>query len=332
MEDVVQKTLEELKNNQLLPEYERNAEYILPFLKEVAQMDATVTEKMAPMIGKQNMQEVEQALSATLGHELVDLIKKSIAIETYKMKVVEKPDGQFAVQISRYGIEFRSELMLKTRKEIEIATWLQSASLVIELLFFLLACLGIKVILSEVEMSAFVQEVERLVQEPTFPEALNTFVDAWNEAKAEGSIWEKAKAIYHFLKDTFAIGMYWKMFKLIYKLIFKDMSKEEKTKAIIQLVLMIVAASATKGLALIAKIALAVDFADYLAEKIANLVTFFDKKKRVETCSSKKMTAGNMYLILTKCLQNMIYFTNKEIFSGNDPLNFMEKKGCYDFV
>jgi hypothetical protein len=59
-------------------------------------------------------------------------------------------------------------------------------------------------------------------------------------------------------------------------------------------------------------------------------------KKGVETCSSDrslnhKIAAGNMYLILKKCLQNMIYFTNKEIFSRNDPLNFMEKKGCYDF-
>ena len=60
------------------------------------------------------------------------------------------------------------------------------------------------------------------------------------------------------------------------------------------------------------------------------------QKKGVETRSSDrnfnhKMGAGNIYLILTKCLENMIYYTNKEIFSGNDPLNFMEKKGCYDF-
>ena len=68
----------------------------------------------------------------------------------------------------------------------------------------------------------------------------------------------------------------------------------------------------------------------------------FFQKKGVETCSSDrsfnhkmasqmKYRAGNMYLILKKCLQNMIYFANKEIFSGNNPLNFMEKRGYYAF-
>jgi hypothetical protein len=46
-------------------------------------------------------------------------------------------------------------------------------------------------------MRALVQEVERLVQGPTFLEALNKFVDAWNEAEAKGSTWGKAKAIFN---------------------------------------------------------------------------------------------------------------------------------------
>jgi hypothetical protein len=45
---------------------------------------------------------------------------------------------------------------------------------------------------------------------------------------------------------------------------------------------MIVAAFATEGVALIARIALAVDSAVYLAEKIANLVTFSDMKKTMK--------------------------------------------------
>ena len=46
--------------------------------------------------------------------------------------------------------------------------------------------------------------------------------------------------------------------------------------------LMIVASFATDGIALIARIALAVDSAVYLAEKIANLVTFSDMKKTMK--------------------------------------------------
>jgi hypothetical protein len=62
------------------------------------------------------MREVEKEMSAIIGHERVDLIKKSFAIETYRMKVVKKPDGQSAVQVHRKGVEFQPERMLMTIK------------------------------------------------------------------------------------------------------------------------------------------------------------------------------------------------------------------------
>jgi hypothetical protein len=51
--------------------------------------------------------------------------------ETYRMKVVKKPDGQSAVQVHRKGVEFQPERMLMTINDIETATVLQWASLVL---------------------------------------------------------------------------------------------------------------------------------------------------------------------------------------------------------
>jgi hypothetical protein len=59
------------------------------------------------MIDNKTMREVEKEMSAIIGHERVDLIKKSFAIETYRMKVVKRPDGQSAVQVHRKGVEFQ---------------------------------------------------------------------------------------------------------------------------------------------------------------------------------------------------------------------------------
>jgi hypothetical protein len=61
-------------------------------------------------------------MSAIIGRECVRLIKNSFAIETYRMKVVEKPDGQSAVQVHRKGVEFQPEIMLMTINDIEAAT------------------------------------------------------------------------------------------------------------------------------------------------------------------------------------------------------------------
>jgi predicted small integral membrane protein len=245
-------------------------------LKEAAQKEATLTTKMVHMIDNKTMREIEKEMSAIIGHERVVLIKKSFAIETYRMKVVKKSDGKSAVQVHRKGIEFQPERMLMTINDIETATVLQWASLVAELFLFLLSCAGIGVDLSEAEMRTVVQEVDVLVQEPAFQRAVENFVEAWNEAG--GGAWGKAKAIFSFLKDSYSLGFFWKIIKLIVQ----NMTTWEKIRAIGEVAVMIVAAFATEGLALIARIALAVDSAVYLAEKITNLIKFSDMKKTMK--------------------------------------------------
>jgi hypothetical protein len=272
-EDVVKKALEELRNNQLIPDYEKHEEKIMEVLKETAQVEATLTTKMFHMIDNKNMREVEQAISAIIGYERVDFIKKYFAMETYKMKVVKKPDGQSAVQVYRKGIEFQPERMLMTINDIDAVTVLQWASLALEITHLVLSCVGLGLDISEIVIRAVVKEVEALVREPAFQRAVEKFVEAWNAAG--GNAWAKAKAIFEFLKDTYSLGIFWK----IVKLFFQKMSAWEDIKAIAEVALMIIVGFATDGLALISKIVLIVDIAIDLADKIANLVMFSDMKK-----------------------------------------------------
>ena len=273
MEDVLKITLEELKKNQLLLEYERHEEHILPFLKEAAQMEATLKTKMVHMIDKKTMRDVEREMSAIIGEERVNLIKKSFAIETYRMKVVKKPDGQSAVQVHRKGVEFQPEIMLMSIKDIETASVLQWVSLVIELFLFVLSCVSIKITLSEAKMKDLVPKIERIVRTLEFQKTVIDFLDAWN--KAGDSVWGKARAVFSFLVDINKLNLFW----TITKLMVADMSVLEKIRALAEVALTIVASFVTEGLALIVKIALAVNSAVHLAEKIANLNTFSEMKK-----------------------------------------------------
>ena len=275
IEDVVQKTLEELKNNQLIPEYEKNEERITVVLKEAAQTEEKLTKKMVPMIDNTNMREVEQAMSAIIGQDRVDDIKMSFAIETYIMKIVKKSNGQSVVQVLRGGVEFQPEILLKTIADIETATVLQWASLVIEVFFVVLSCAGIRVSLNQAKMRALVKEVKVIVQQSAFQRALYKFLEAWNKAAGRMA---KAKAIFFLLKDSYTLGIFWNIIKLIYN----DMSTWQKIKAMAELSLTIVSAFATEGIALIARIALAVDSAVQLAQKIANLNKLSDMKKTME--------------------------------------------------
>ena len=275
-EDVVKKALEELRNNQLIPDYEKHEEKIMEVLKETAQVEATLTTKMFHMIDNKNMREVEQAISAIIGYERVDFIKKYFAMETYKMKVVKKPDGQSAVQVYRNGIEFQPERMLMTINDIDAVTVLQWASLALEITHLVLSCVGLGLDISEIVIRAVVKEVEALVREPAFQRAVEKFVEAWNAAG--GNAWAKAKAIFEFLKDTYSLGIFWKIIKLF----FQKMSAWEDIKAIAEVALMIIVGFATDGLALISEIVLIVDIAIDLADNIANLVMFSDMMKTMK--------------------------------------------------
>ena len=275
-EDVVKKALEELRNNQLIPDYEKHEEKIMEVLKETAQVEATLTTKMFHMIDNKNMREVEQAISAIIGYERVDFIKKYFAMETYKMKVVKKPDGQSAVQVYRNGIEFQPERMLMTINDIDAVTVLQWASLALEITHLVLSCVGLGLDISEIVIRAVVKEVEALVREPAFQRAVEKFVEAWNAAG--GNAWAKAKAIFEFLKDTYSLGIFWKIIFLY----FQKMSAWEDIKAIAEVALMIIVGFATDGLALISEIVLIVDIAIDLADNIANLVMFSDMMKTMK--------------------------------------------------
>ena len=103
IEDVVKKALEELKINQLISDFEKHEQKITEALKKAAQKEATLITKMFHMIDNINVREVEKEMLAIIGDPLVDLIKKSFYIETYRMKVVDTPDGQTTVHVHRGG-------------------------------------------------------------------------------------------------------------------------------------------------------------------------------------------------------------------------------------
>ena len=271
VEDLPQKALDELIKHDLIPKKYRHK--IIGELQVTAKNEATLKTKMVDMIDKRTMRDVEREMSAIIGQERVDLIKKSFTIETYRMNVTEKSDSLSFVHVHRKGNEFQPKRMLMSINDIHSATELQWASLLVELFIFVLNCAGIVIDLSGAEMRDLVQEIERLIKEWKFQEALINFVDAWN--KAGDSTWKMAKAIFSFLADVYELNMFW----TIIKLIIDDMSTWETIRALAEVSLTIVAAFATEGFALIARIALAVDSAVHLAEKIANLNTFSEMKK-----------------------------------------------------
>ena len=99
-----------------------------------------------------------------------------------------------------------------------------------------------------------------------FQQAIERFVNSWRAAG--GSTINNAKAIFFLIKETYAAGLLWNIITILCR----EMKWYDWLKTAATVSAMIIAALATDGAALIAKIALSVSDAFDFARKITNLV------------------------------------------------------------
>ena len=127
---------------------------------------------------------------------------------------------------------------------------------------------GKKVITKTVE-----ETVKVIKKSSQFRRAIQEFIKTWNKAGA--SKWTKAKALFSLLKDTYSAGLLWQIIKSLCS----NMGWFDWAKTAAKVTAMIIAAFATGGVALIAKIALVVLDAVDFARKIVNLNTMYEIEK-----------------------------------------------------
>lgn len=232
-----------------------------------------LTKAIGQLEDEPSTQDIERIISPIISDDRVILIKRAFSIETYRMKFV-KTNGQWIVQFRRGDEEFRSDINLTTIENVDWALLFQWASIVVEIFMLVLSALGIAVDLSKAQMRAITNEVMEIVRKPAFLRALEEFKDAWSK----GGAWKRAKAIFFLLKDTYSLGFFWKIIKLL----FTTMTWFEEARALAECAVMIVAAFATDGLALIARIALSIDSAAALIQKLVNIKHFTEYRKTLE--------------------------------------------------
>ena len=195
-------------------------------------------------------------------------IKDGLKMATYRVEV-----GHDAAKLTfPDGTDFKT-IQLDTRENIDAAYYVQVASIIIEGVLLVLQIIGIEVSVSKTVMERASDElVEQLETSSAFQEAVKKFVDSWDNAS---SYTNKAMALFYLLKDTYSLGILWNLIKLLCS----DMTWWDWTKAAAVISAQLIAALATDGLALIAKIALALKSAYDFTQKIANLNTLNLQKK-----------------------------------------------------
>ena len=220
--------------------------------------------KIADDLRDRPLENVAERLAKHLPKHRLDLIETGLQVPTYRLDISKKDDGHHWVDITRDGKEFMPSRKLNTVESVNATSWIQKASIIVEAVMLAVQAVGIEVAISEQVIMKTAEELKPVIQSSS---QLNRAIQALEEATQGGSKYEIAKAIFNLIKDSYSASILWKIIKGLCS----NMSTWDWIKTAVVVTAMIFVALATDGLALIAKIVLALDSAYEFKKKLTNL-------------------------------------------------------------
>ena len=222
-------------------------------ITEAARAAASEEVKLAHEFTSQPDKDIRERLAKYLPKDRIKLIEEALSIPTFRMEITQKSDGKYLVQMTREGKEFLPGKGLATVADIEWASILQEASILVEAILLVMSAVGITVSVSQRTMKATVEEAPLAIENSSaLQRAIAKFISSWHAAG--GNALKRAKAIFYLLKESYAAGILW----TIIKSLCREMKWYDWVETVAKVTAMIIAALATEGAALIARIALVV--------------------------------------------------------------------------
>ncbi len=196
----------------------------------------------------------------------VEFIKKGLQIPSYRLNFRHEK-GNYYVDITKSGVKYLDSIKLDTTVNAEKISVLQIASIVVEAVALLLSIVG--VVVPEEKIAEVAAKMATAISEsPAVKKAIEVLKNVWG---SNGSGSSKAKAMWELIKAVWEYRTHGNILIKIVKLLISDMSWWDIVKTVALITATIVAAIATDGIALIAKIILALNSAYEFGKKILNL-------------------------------------------------------------
>jgi len=198
--------------------------------------------------------DIEARLLKQLPKHRVDPIKTGLEVPTYGLDIQKiHESGRPQVNITRAGKPSLMEsIELNGAAAFAKASWIQIASIVVKAMLHVLLAVGIKVAVSKQAIAKTAEEIIPVIESSS---QIQKAVQALEEAANGGSKLEIAKAIFYLIKDSYSASILWEIIKGLCS----NMSTRDWIKTAGIVTAMIIATFSTNGLALIAKIALALN-------------------------------------------------------------------------
>jgi len=228
---------------------------------EVAQEQITLAKEFP----EGEVTDIRERLAKHLPESRINLIEEGLKIPTFRMRIAKQDVGSYLVTIKTEAGDLFPPRVLTSAADIEWATSQQLASIVVEAVMLALSAAGICI---HVKQHAILAAVERAYEtiegSSKFRRHILKFILAWNNVDSN---WSKAKALFELIHDIYDTGLLW----AIIKTLCEDMRWWEWVITAAKTSAVLIAAILSDGLALIAKIALAVGDAVEFIIKVKNV-------------------------------------------------------------
>lgn len=261
--EITKEATEKLKSTKLKSYDKYDFEYVKKILSDAAEKEVKLTKDILEIM-KRNQAGFICDIEGILDSKTAERIKKSFQTETFKMSLNVKPDGGMHVELRKNGNPFWKTINLTRADSGNEAGFTQAISILMEIGFLILDICGIDVEINEQRMAEIAEELLPVVRGNAFRRALDALAAAWS--RGDANVMSRATAIFWFLYDSFVGGFFWTLMNAL----LADLSWFDYMKAAAVLTVTVVAAFATDGLALIARIALALYNMTTLGVKLAN--------------------------------------------------------------
>ncbi len=266
IENVVKKTIQEMEQRapiqmHRLKQDDEKYQKIISAARKSATEQVTMSKEFADQPS-----DILVRLKKHLPEERIKMIEAGLSLPTYRLDITKSPEGHHTVSLKREDEMFLASRNLMTMVDIDWTKIMQYASIVVEAVMLVLSAVGISPSSSSKAVEEATEDVAQALKNSSkFEKAMESFVKAWDSAGS--SAYQKAKAIFFLIKDTYAAGLLWTVIKALCS----NMAWYEWLETAAKVTAMVIAALATDGAALIAEIALVVMSAVDFARKLANL-------------------------------------------------------------
>jgi hypothetical protein len=266
IENVVKETIQEMEKRapiqmHRLKQDDEKYQKILSAARKSATEQVTMSKEFADQPS-----DILVRLRKHLPEERIKLIQAGLSLPTYRLDITKSRQGHFTVSSKRGDEMFLASRNLMTMADIDWAKIMQYASIVVEGVMLVMSAIGISPSPSSGAIEKATEDVAQALKNSSkFEKAIEAFVQAWDSAG--GSAYQKAKAIFYLMKDTYSAGLLWTVIKAVCS----EMKWYDWLEVSAKVSAMLIAALATDGAALIAEIALVVLSAVDFARKLANL-------------------------------------------------------------